>query len=71
MIIFRLLPRLLANGIADIPELPYPDDADVKHLSEEDRKDYVSLVVNRQRQLASTFRERMTAGQSYDASNPY
>ncbi len=72
MITFRLIPGLLANGITDIPELPYPDDANVKHLSKEDRRKYhVSLVVDRQRQLASTFRERMTAGQSYDASNVY
>ncbi len=72
MITFRLIPGLLANGITDIPELPYPDDANVKHLSKEDRRKYhVSLVVDRQRQLASTLRERMTAGQSYDASNLY
>ncbi len=68
MIIFRLLPGLLANGVADIPDL---DNADIKNLSKEDRKDYVSSVVERQRELASAFRERMTAGQSYDSSNLY
>ncbi len=31
----------------------------------------MSSVVERQRRLASAFRERMTAGQSYDASNLY
>ena len=40
-------------------------------MFKEDRKDYVSLVVDRQGKLASAFRERMTAGQSYDASNLY
>ncbi len=55
----------MANGIADIPDL---DDVDVNNLSKED---YVSLVMEPQKNLASTFRDQMTAGQSNGASNQY
>ncbi|KAF8333428.1 uncharacterized protein EI90DRAFT_3051997, partial [Cantharellus anzutake] len=54
----------------DIPKLPPLDEASAKKLSKEKSKDYVSLVIDRHRRLASAFREYMTTGQSYHASNP-
>ncbi len=40
-------------------------------MSKENRNHYASLVVDRQKKLASTFRELMTTGQSYHTSNHY
>jgi len=71
VIILRLLPGSLANGVTDIPKLPYLDKAAIKKLSGEKRNHYASLAVDRQRKLASTFRELMTTGQSYHTSNRY
>ncbi len=69
MIIFRSLPGLFANGFADIPELPRLDEVAAKKLFKEKPKEYVSLVVDRQKRLASAFREHMTKDQSYYAPN--
>ena len=69
MIILRPLPGLLANGVADIPELPRVDEVGSQKLFRDKPKGYVSLVVNRQRALASAFHEHMTKGQAYHTSN--
>ncbi|KAF8331932.1 uncharacterized protein EI90DRAFT_3154338, partial [Cantharellus anzutake] len=53
----------------DIPKLPL-DAASTKKLSKEKLKDYVSLVVDRHKRLASAFRKYMTTGQSHHATNP-
>ncbi len=69
VIIFRLFPRLPANGVADIPESPRLDEVAARNLYREMPKEYVSLVVEREKKLASAFREHMTKDQSYHASN--
>jgi hypothetical protein len=61
--------RLLANGIADIPELPHLSKEAAKERYREEPDECVSPVVNRQKKLASAFREHMTKGQSYHSSN--
>ena len=69
VIIFRLLPGLLANGSTDIPKLPRLNEAAAEHLYQEKPKEYVSFVIDRQKKLASAFREYMTKDQSYCASS--
>ena len=66
MIIFRLLLGLLANSIAAIPELPQFDEVAAKNRF---RMECVSLVVDRQKKLASAFHEHMTKGQLYHTPN--
>jgi hypothetical protein len=66
VITLRLLPGLLANGVVDIPRV---DEVAHKKLYKEMPTEYVSLVVNRQKRLASVFREHMTKGQTYHTSN--
>ena len=70
MIILRLFPGLLTNGVADINKLSF-DKADAENLTQEERNEYVSMVAHRQKKLASAFREHMTKGQTYDAPNDY
>jgi hypothetical protein len=70
VIIFRLLPGLHANGVADIPESPRLDEVAARNLHwEKPKEEYVSLVKDRQKRLASAFREHMNKDQSYHASN--
>ena len=64
MILLRLFPGLLTNGVAEILEsapekLPH------------EKRDKLSLVTDRQKDLASAFRQRMTEGQTFYTSNPY
>ena len=66
MIILRLL-GLLANGIADASELPRLRKAAKER---ENSGKCVGLVVNRQKKLASSFREHMTKDQLYLTSSP-
>ncbi len=65
MIILRLFPGLLTNGVADIPQLSLDE---VNGLTKEE---LAKLAADRQRRLASAFREHMTEGQTQDASNSY
>ena len=67
MIILPLFPGLLTNGIADIRQLSL-DETVAEDLPREER---VKLAADRQRDLASAFRELMTEGQTYEASNSY
>ncbi|KAF8337041.1 uncharacterized protein EI90DRAFT_3044670 [Cantharellus anzutake] len=53
----------------DIPELPRHDEESARKLCKEKPEDYVPLVIELQKRLASAFREHMTAGQSYYTSN--
>jgi hypothetical protein len=69
VIIFRLLPRLLVSGAADILELPRLDEVAAKKLYKEKPNEYVSLVVDCQKRLASAFYEYVTKDQTYHASN--
>lgn len=69
MIILRVLPGLLANGVVGIPELPCVDEVGGRKLFREKPEDYVSLVVYRQRALASAFHKHMAEGQTYHTSN--
>lgn len=47
------------------------NEADARNLSEEDHHKYLLLLVNRQKELASAFREHMTRDQTYDTPNQY
>jgi hypothetical protein len=69
VIILQLFPGFLTNGIADIHELP--PKAGVKKLGPKKRDEYLSLLENRQKELASAFRKRMTSNQTYDSPNDY
>jgi hypothetical protein len=66
VIILRLLRRLLANDVLDIPRV---DGVAAKNMYKEMPTEYVSLVVERQKRLASAFREHMTEGQTYHTTN--
>jgi hypothetical protein len=70
VIIIRLFPGLLTNGVADIPDIPL-DKVAAEKLSQEERDKYVTLVADRQKKLASAFRNQMTEGQKYDTPNRY
>jgi hypothetical protein len=70
VIIIRLCPGLLTNGVADIPDIPL-DKVAAENLSQEERDKYMTLVADRQKKLASAFRKHMTEGQKYDTPNPY
>jgi hypothetical protein len=64
VILLRLFPGLLTNGVAEILEsapekLPH------------EKRDKLSLVTDRQKDLASAFRQCMTEGQTFYTSNPY
>jgi hypothetical protein len=61
-----IVPELLTNGVADIPKLSL-DDA----VAQETRNEHVTLAVDRQKKLASAFREHMTEGQTDQTSNDY
>jgi hypothetical protein len=65
VIIPRLFPAFLTNGVAEILQLSL-DEA--KGLTKEE---LVKLAADRQRKLASAFREHMTEGQTEYASNSY
>jgi hypothetical protein len=67
--ILQLLLRLLANYVADIPELPHFDVGIGKELYEKKPEECVSMVIKRHVRLASAFREHMTKGQTYHNSN--
>ncbi|KAF8310608.1 uncharacterized protein EI90DRAFT_3139371 [Cantharellus anzutake] len=54
----------------DIHELSRHDEESARKLCKEKPEDYVPLVIELQKRLASAFREHMTAGQSYYTSNP-
>jgi hypothetical protein len=71
VIVLQLLPGLLANVIADVPEIPIPrfDEGPGKKLDKENPEECVLMVVNRQKRLASAFREYMTKGQTCHTSN--
>ena len=64
-------PRITCRwrSVADIPELPPLDRVAAERLDWEKPKEYVSLAVDRQKRLASAFREHMTKDQSYHASS--
>jgi hypothetical protein len=70
VIIIRLFPGLLTNGVADIPDIPL-DKVAAEKLSQEERDKYVTLVADRQKKLAYAFRNQMTEGQKYDTPNRY
>ncbi|KAF8491845.1 hypothetical protein F5888DRAFT_1892004 [Russula emetica] len=53
----------------DVPELPRLSKEAAKERYGEEPDECMSSVVNRQKKLASAFRERMTKGQSYHSSN--
>ena len=61
-----IVPRLLTNDVAEIVKLSL-DDA----VAQEKRNEHVLLAVDRQKKLASAFREHMTKGQTYQTSNLY
>jgi hypothetical protein len=69
VIILRLLLELLANGVAAIPALPPLDNVAAKNWYTENPEECVSSVVDRQKKLASAFREHMTKGQLYHTPN--
>ena len=61
-----IVPGLLTNGIADIPKLSLNDAvAKAKH------NEHVLLAVDRQKDLASVFREYMNDGQTHEMANDY
>jgi hypothetical protein len=70
VIILRLFPGFLTNGVAEIHKLRL-NEVDAEHLPEEDHNKYLSLLANRQKELASAFREHMTKDQTYDTPNDY
>ena len=70
MIILRLFPRLLTNGVAAMDKLSL-DKAAAENLSQKERNKYVSDVRDRQMTLAFDFREYMTKGQTYHSPNAY
>ena len=70
MIILRLFSGLLTNGIAEISKIRL-DQAIAEILPQEKRDEYVTLITDRQKGLASAFREHMTKGQTYHTTNPY
>jgi hypothetical protein len=70
VIIFRLLPGLLADGITDISELPHLSEEAAKEQYREEPEKCMSWVIDRQKKLASAFREHMTRGQLYHTSSP-
>jgi hypothetical protein len=70
VIILRLFPGLLTNGIAEIPKIRL-DKAVFEFLPQEKRDEYVTFITDRQQGLASAFREHMTKGQTYHTTNPY
>jgi hypothetical protein len=57
--ILKLLFRLLANDIADIPDIPRIYEG----------LEMQKQVAGRQMKLASAFRKHMTEGQTYNAPN--
>jgi hypothetical protein len=66
VIIPQLLPRLLTDGVVDIPCV---DEVAAKKLYKEMPTEYVSLVIKRQKRLAAAFHEHMTKGQTYHTTN--
>jgi hypothetical protein len=70
VIILRLFPGLLTNGVAEILK-PSLGKAAVEDLSQGKREEPLSKVADRQKDLASAFRERMTSGQTYNTTNLY
>jgi hypothetical protein len=64
MILLRLFPGLLINGVAEILE------SALEKLPHK-KRDKLSLVTDRQKDLASAFPQRMTEGQTFYTSNPY
>jgi hypothetical protein len=70
VIILRLFPRLLTNGVAEMDK-SLLGKADVEMFSLRKRAKYVTLLVGRQKELATAFREHMTEGQTYHSPNPY
>ena len=63
-----MLFRFRANDIAGVTPLPV---VDVENMSVEDRRTYTLSVEDRQKSLATAFRDRMTTGQSFNDSNKY
>ncbi|KAF8339651.1 uncharacterized protein EI90DRAFT_3037372 [Cantharellus anzutake] len=63
--------KTIVSEKQDIAQLPSLDSTSAQQSSKEKPKDYVSLVMDRHRRLAAAFRECMTAGQSFHASNSY
>jgi hypothetical protein len=63
VIVIRLCHGLLTNGVADIPDIPL-DKVAAEKLPQEERDKYVTLVADRQKKLASAFRNHMTEGQN-------
>jgi hypothetical protein len=66
-----LVSELGADGVADVPPLPDLNNPDIKNMSKTERERHVEALKKRQAWLASTFRNRMTSGQSFGIANKY
>jgi hypothetical protein len=66
-----LVSELGANDVADVPPLPDLDNMKIENMSKAEREGHVESIKNRQAWLASTFRDRMTSGQSFVVANKY
>jgi hypothetical protein len=68
-----LVSELGANGVADsdVPPLPDLNNLDIENMSKTERERPVESIKKRQAWLASTFRNRMTSGQSFGIANKY
>jgi len=64
-----MLLGLFANGITDISELPRLSEEAAKEQYREEPEKCMSWVVDRQKKLASAFREHVTKGQLYHISS--
>jgi hypothetical protein len=65
VIILRLLHGSVANDVTDISSLSHVD----KVTANAEPNKYVPLAIERQRWLASAFRDHMTKGQTYHTTN--
>ena len=66
-----MVSELSADGVADVPPLPDLNDPDIGNMSKTEREMHVETLKKRQAWLASTFRNRMTSGQSFGIANKY
>jgi hypothetical protein len=63
------ITRRQLETIAKEQDIPRVDGVAAKNMYKEMPTEYVSLVVERQKRLASAFREHMTEGQTYHTTN--
>ena len=64
-------PNCVLMAVADVPPLPDLNDPDIENMSKTEREMHVETLKKRQAWLASTFRNRMTSGQSFGIANKY